>query len=115
MSPWKPCGSYATFSPAAWLVGLEKGEGGDSKLRGWGASGLRVEGGEDTVLNVTWMQYLKAAQRQYSTLSLSFSPSPSPPLSLLLLVLFPFFFGDIFAIPFTIGYNKTILNRGGSV
>lgn len=58
-------------------MGLEKGEGGDSKLRGWGASGLRVEGGEDTVLNVTWMQYLKAAQRQYSTLSLSFSPSPS--------------------------------------
>lgn len=37
-----------------------------------GASGLRVEGGEDTVLNVTWMQYLKAAQRQYSTLSLLF-------------------------------------------
>ncbi|KAK1131290.1 hypothetical protein K0M31_017577 [Melipona bicolor] len=72
LSPWKPCGSYATFSPAAWLVGLEKGEGGDSSLCRWGTLGLRVEGGEDTVLNVTWMQYLKAAQRQYSTLS-SFS------------------------------------------
>ena len=83
-------------------MGLEKGEGGDSSLCRWGTSELRVEGGEDTVLNVTWMQYLKAAQRQYSALS---PLSPSTAVSL------GFFFGDIFAIPFTIGYNKTILNR----
>lgn len=58
LSPWKPCGSYTTF--------------GRGRYQEW----WRVrgeDGGESTRIrsrNVTWMQYLKAAQRQYSLSSL---------------------------------------------
>jgi len=66
LSPWKPCGSYATFGPGTrqaqripWRRRVRRvgGEGDPD-----GCERIRSR-------NVTWMQYLKAAQRQYSLLS----------------------------------------------
>lgn len=74
--------------------------GGGIGVEGWRRRGYGPERDLDAIFKSGTTSILH---------SLSFS------LFFLLLVLFPFFFGDIFAIPFTIGYNKTILNRGSSV
>ena len=78
LSPWKPCGSYATFDSKETLV---------CGIDGCGTRRVRSR-------NVTWMQYLKAARRQYST-SVRMKLKPGP-----FFAFFPILSQSHFSFPF---------------